>query len=34
MYIQRNIDADEPLHDETNEITCAPSEDPGQPGHV
>ena len=24
----------EPKHDKTNEMTCAPSEDPDKPGHL
>ena len=31
VYIEVSI---EPLHDKTNKMTCAPSEDSDQPGHL
>ena len=30
----RQAKSDEPLHDKTNKIACAPSEDSDQPGHL
>ena len=33
IMIIKNINVNEPPHDKTNKVACAPSEDSDQPGH-